>query len=89
MRIARLAGLNDTRMHHYAMQRLRFDVFGRDIIVESTHSGWKAYFAGSDGKRRPADFPIPEHLSAEDIAGYLDDLFHENATADKPVVRPL
>ena len=70
------------------MQRLKFDVFGRDVIVESTPSGWKPYIAGSDGKRRPADFPIPEHLSATEIAGYLDDLFHEYATADKPVVKP-
>ena len=71
------------------MQRIKFDVFGRVVVVEASPSGWKAFFAGTDGKRRPADFPIPEHLSAADIAGYLDDLFHENATAEKPVVTVL
>jgi hypothetical protein len=71
------------------MQKLRFDVFGRDITIETTAAGWVAFVPGNDRKRRPAGFPIPATMDAQDIAQYLDDLFHENATAEHPVVRRL
>ena len=70
-------------------ERLQFDVFGRRIVVESTGSGWRAWYPGADGTRRPAEFAIPAHLDAGSIAGYLDDLFHEHATAAHPKVRLL
>lgn len=69
------------------MSKLRFDVYGRELVVESTAQGWNALLVGGDGKSRPADFPIPAELSADEILGYLDDLFHESATADNPKVR--
>lgn len=70
-----------------AMSKLRFDVYGREVVVESTVEGWNALLVGGDGKSRPAGFPIPADLSAGEILGYLDDLFHESATADNPEVR--
>lgn len=69
--------------------RLTFDVFGRRIIVEARSEGWAAFYAGNDGKRRPAHIVIPAHLDGPGIAQYLDDLFHESATADHPTVRIL
>jgi len=33
--------------------------------------------------------PIPAQLDAGDIAGYLDDVFHESATPRHPAVRRL
>lgn len=72
-----------------ATDRLTFDVFGRRIIVEPAHGGWNAFYPGTDGKRRPADFFIPSHLDAPGITGYLGDLFHEHATSDHPDVRML
>lgn len=69
--------------------RLEFDAFGRRILVEATADGWAAWIPGPDGKRRPADFAIPSDLEAPQIAGYLDDLLHERATADHPAVRIL
>ena len=69
------------------MSKLRFDVYGRELVVESTAKGWNALLVGRDGKRRPADFTIPAELTADEILGYLDDLFHEFATADNPEVR--
>lgn len=69
--------------------RLLFDVFGRRVIVEATSQGWAAFYSGNDGKRRPANIAIPAHLARQDIAQYLDDLFHESATARHPTVRIL
>jgi len=61
---------------------LTFDVFGRQMTVVPGSDGWKAYWSGSDGKRRPADIEIPSGISADEIAIFLDDLFHEYATAE-------
>ena len=70
-------------------QRLRFDVFGHHIMVEATPAGWATFLPANDGKRRPANIPIPAHLDVQGIAQYLDDLFHESATAENPTVRIL
>lgn len=69
--------------------RQRFDVFGREIIVDKTQNGWRALIAGQEGKHRPADFQIPSNLKQEDILGYLDDLFHEYATESRPRVKQI
>jgi hypothetical protein len=45
--------------------------------------------AGGDGKRRPANIVIPSGLDAHGVAQYLDDLFHEAATPERPKVRLL
>jgi len=70
-------------------KRLLLDVFGRRVIVESTPEGWSAFYPGNDGKRRPVDIAIPSHLDESGIIEYLDDLFHEHATAEQPAVRIL
>lgn len=72
-----------------AAARLRFDVFGREMVVEGGAGRWQAWWCGGDGKRRPAAVPIPAQLDAGDIAGYLDDVFHESATPRHPAVRRL
>jgi hypothetical protein len=77
----------DRQIRGIFMSELRFDVYGREIVVESKSNGWKAYLVGGDGKRRAADFPIPAELHAEEILRYLDDLFHESATVAHPEVR--
>ena len=68
---------------------LRFDVFGREVVIEATPTGWAAFLPGNDGKRRAAEFPVPASIDAQDIGQYLDDLFHEQATAKHPAVRRL
>ena len=35
---------------------------------------------GADAKRRAADFIVPGDVTEADLAEYLADLFHENAT---------
>jgi hypothetical protein len=62
------------------MSELRFNVFGRLIAVARTHGAWSAFVLGAEGKRRPAEFIIPDFLAEEDLCQYLADLFHESAT---------
>lgn len=64
----------------------RFDVFGRRIGIVRVETGWAAFVLGEDGKRRPADFPVPAFLAEEDLQQYLADLFHESASRAHPEV---
>jgi hypothetical protein len=73
-----------------ALSRLKFDVFGRMLLVERTAVGWDAYDLSGDGKRRRADgVLIPSTLAEDEIERWLADLCHESATARNPSVRRL
>ena len=72
------------------MKLLKFDVFGRNILVEESASGWLAFYPGNEGKKRPAtDIIIPPSLSESDIEQYLADLFHESASKKHSEVKRL
>ena len=60
---------------------LRFDVYGRYVLVVERHGdGWRALQEGDDGKRGlRSDLVIPGDLSPDDIAPHLDALLHESA----------
>ena len=63
------------------MKTLRFDVFGRDVVVAEKDGGWVAFYPGNEGKRRVAkDITLPASISESEMAQYLDDLCHEWAT---------
>lgn len=62
------------------MRLLRFKVFGTLIAIAGAPGGWQAFHLGADGKRRAADFIVPADVAEDDLAEYLADLFHENAT---------
>lgn len=68
---------------------LRFDVFGKRVGVERTPGGWITYWLGNEGKRRPAEFVIPDFVAEDELAQYLRDLFHESASPQHPDVVPL
>ena len=69
---------------------MRFDVFGRQLVVERLGDRWVAFYQGPEGKRRPADgIVIPPDLLESEIGQYLDDLCHEWATRKHPTVRRL
>ncbi|HEX7643795.1 MAG TPA: hypothetical protein VF472_16440 [Burkholderiaceae bacterium] len=57
----------------------RFKIFGQLIRVEKHADGWRPYYGGNDGKKRPADFSIPPDLAEEELLESLADLFHEHA----------
>ncbi len=71
------------------MKALRFDVFGTRVDIAGAPGSWQAFYPGSDGKRRPADFIVPHDIPEDGLLEYLADLFHEDATPRRPAVRRL
>ena len=68
------------------MASMRFNVFGREILVIRSETGWELFYPG-EGKRRPAlDLMMPPDISESEIEQYLGDLCHEWATARHPSV---
>ena len=69
------------------MNTLRFNVFGREVLVIASDKGWATFYPGNEGKRRPApEIVIPSDLTESEISQYLDDLCHEWATEKHPHV---
>ncbi|HJV00345.1 MAG TPA: hypothetical protein VJ752_07355 [Burkholderiaceae bacterium] len=62
------------------MKEARFNIFGKLIAIVGANGAWNAFYLGNDGKRRPADFVVPNDVQEEDLCEYLADLYHENAT---------
>jgi hypothetical protein len=63
------------------MKSLKFDVFGKDVLIVEARDGWKAFYVGNEGKRRPAkDIIVPPDIEESKLIQYLDDLCHEWAT---------
>ena len=71
----------------FLMKSLRFNVFGRIVSVHREGGLWQTYAVGNDGKRSPAGFVVPDFVTEEEMAQYLFDLFHENATPTNGDVR--
>ena len=71
------------------MAEHRFNVFGTRIIVAGAPGAWQAFYPGADGKRRAAEFIIPFDVAEHELAEYLADLFHENATPRHSAVEQL
>lgn len=73
------------------MQIMKFNIFGTLVGVSRSDgkSGWRAFYLGDEGKRRPADFIVPDDIAEDDICEYLADLFHENATPRNSQTRKL
>jgi hypothetical protein len=71
------------------MNEFRFKVFRRLVAVTGHPGAWRVFYLGGDGKRRPADFVVPDDVAADDLAAYLADLFHEDATPGHDSVQRL
>lgn len=69
------------------MRTLRFDIFGRILLVARDADAWQAWWVGADGKRALASFVIPDFVEEAELEQYLFDLFHESATPGKGDVR--
>ncbi|MBB3259441.1 hypothetical protein F4827_004316 [Paraburkholderia bannensis] len=67
-------------------EEYRFDVFGRRMAIARNEGAWVAYLIGEEGKRRRASFEIPDCVAADELAQYLDDIFHEDASPERPTV---
>ena len=63
------------------MKSLKFDVFGREVLIVEKDGGWEAFYLGSEGKRRVAkDIVVPANITESEMQQYLDDLCHEWST---------
>ena len=71
------------------MNAHHFNVFGTLIVVARTAGEWQAFYPGTDGKRRAADFIVPADIAEHELGEYLADLFHENATPKHGTVERL
>ncbi|WP_341315748.1 hypothetical protein WN982_08995 [Paraburkholderia sp. IMGN_8] len=71
------------------MKEYRFNVFGRIVSIVREHGRWTAFDVGAEGKRRLANFQIPDFVEEHKLAQYLGDLFHENATPKNSEVLPM
>ncbi len=71
------------------MKEYRFNVFGKLVAITGAGGAWQAFYLGAEGKRRPADFIVPANVASDDLAEYLADLFHENATPRNGAVAQL
>ncbi len=69
------------------MRRLKFDVFGKIMSAERTDAGWRLFVLGADSKRSPSDVVVPAFVTEHELAQYLDDIFHESASLDRPCVK--
>ncbi len=70
------------------MSSIKFDVYGRHVLILRTSDGWNIDCVSGQGKKRPAaDIFIPDFISESEIEQYLADLYHEWATEKHPFVR--
>ncbi|SDU95309.1 hypothetical protein SAMN05216202_2162 [Pseudomonas mucidolens] len=65
-----------------------FDVFGKTLGIQKTQSEWYVFYLDqSTGKRsRAVEVVIPDFIHEDEIAGWLDDIYHESASATRPCV---
>jgi len=54
--------------------------------VEREEGTWRTYLLGSDGKRSLVNIAIPESIPEAELVQYFDDIYHEDATPQRPAV---
>jgi hypothetical protein len=65
---------------------MKFDIYGRyQLVVERENDDWIVYRSGLGTRLRDPAVVIPASVAAEDIATYLDDLFHESASPGQTI----
>ncbi|ASJ98345.1 DUF7661 family protein [Shewanella marisflavi] len=66
---------------------LRINVFGRSMSVRRVGEEWQLFSESQTGMRsRVYDVVIPPELTEEQLLGYLDDIYHKQASAQNPKV---
>lgn len=69
---------------------LNFNVFGTLMSVRRESEQWRIYKESPTGIRsRVYDVVIPDYLTASELKGYLDDIYHEYASERYPNVEQL
>lgn len=59
---------------------MKFDIYGRfQLDVRRENDAWEVYHLEPGKRAKVNDLVIPPTLEADEIATYLDDIFHELA----------
>ncbi|NUW69851.1 DUF7661 family protein [Vibrio coralliilyticus] len=67
--------------------RILFDVFGTKMSVERRNDEWILYRESETGMRvKIYDVYIPSELAEKELLTFLDDMYHEYATATQTKV---
>ncbi len=70
--------------------KIKFNVFGKAMLVVKHGQEWQLFIESETGIRaRVYDVVIPHELTENELAGYLDDIYHEYSTEQYPKVEML
>ncbi|MNK10649.1 hypothetical protein D3C87_286780 [compost metagenome] len=57
---------------------MKFDIYGRfQLEVRRSGAGWRVYRVAAGKLVEAEDIVIPADVAAEDVAAYIDDIYHE------------
>ncbi|MHA2713355.1 DUF7661 family protein [Vibrio owensii] len=66
---------------------IKVNVFGKIMLAECKNGIWTLYIDSETSIKRPIrDFVVPPFLDEDELLTYLDDMYHEHATATHPNV---
>ncbi|ARR44548.1 hypothetical protein CAY59_09405 [Vibrio campbellii] len=66
---------------------IKVNVFGKIMLAECNDGIWTLYIDSETSIKRPIrDFVVPPFLDEDELLTYLDDMYHEHATATHPCV---
>ena len=68
------------------VERYKYNIFGREVLIERCQGRWATYYQGSEGKRRNAGIFVSPEITEGELTQYLSDLCHEWATERHPSV---
>ena len=66
---------------------MKVNVFGKIMLAECRNGIWTLYIDSDTSIKRPIrGFLRPPFLDEDELLTYLDDMYHEHATATHPCV---
>lgn len=67
---------------------MKFDIYGRfQIDVRRENDAWEAYHVEAGKRAKIDELIIPAAIEADELATYLDDIYHELAGIGQNVKR--
>ncbi len=67
---------------------MKFDIYGRfQLDIHRKGAAWVVYRSNAGKRVRAADLTIPSELSADELAEYLDDVYHELSGPGERIAR--
>ncbi|CAB3880581.1 hypothetical protein LMG26858_03206 [Achromobacter anxifer] len=67
---------------------MRFDIYGRfQLDIQREGAAWAVYRSEGGKRVRVSDLAIPADVSGDELAEYLDDIYHEASGPGDRVAR--